>query len=786
MTTYLLVRELALLAVATAFGAGFMALVHRDDLPGWRVALAPSAGVAIASGLFMTLNLVVPLRHALWFVVLPVALLSIWIVRRSGLRRPSVRELAATGLVLFVALGAGSYALVKRDSAGPVGYGIFDAPGYITFARGFEVDTQANPLIDTMAGSALKWRTPKYDKVAWGETWDLSARYGYGYRWQHTASNTLNAVASGGVGWQPWTLATSLIIALLAAGALGAYGLAGYLGAGSMARTLAGILYAGPLVYTVGMDGSEGLVAGLAVVPSVLVVTIMAFRNPTRRNAALAGAVIGGLQSVYPEVLPAVLGGLLLTGAVGFGWPVLRKRRPLSHLTRILRLLPIATITALLVGLRTLPWTWQYLVGGGYAGYKDSLVPYNMGLDYIPGWLYQTREFYQFAFAHPSGGLQTLVGIVLPLALMLISAAAFVYSDRARWLGGVLVAVVLQAFWASHSFGCAYCVQRTLLILGPLLPALLVTGASLLMKRGGRTRDGVLIVLAFGLVAFASTTIAAQQRMREGLVAAPHTLQTATEAAARFKSTVLLEGLDTLPYSAWLQGPTAYAALTETNPRVSVVNLFQQYGGLAYIDPRFKGHPSWTPEYQTIVSRFGSVKFPGRQLVKAAPPYVVQRRAHPFDVTIASGVATDQFEHDPGGAAWVQSPGLRLGFKQEPLRFWIAADDDRPSYLRFRLVGPVGLGATPVSGLADTLATGSDEGRLDFCGRVTSTSPTRRVQFAVMPETPPFGPPLRRYENAPMPAKIINIDSVSATTKPCTTPAQDQRVAHALPGTRSK
>jgi hypothetical protein len=172
--------------------------------------------------------------------------------------------------------------------------------------------------------------------------------------------------------------------------------------------------------------------------------------------------------------------------------------------------------------------------------------------------------------------------------------------------------------------------------------------------------------------------------------------------------------------------------------------------------------------------------------VKAAPPYVVQRRAHPFDVTIASGVATDQFEHDPGGAAWVQSPGLRLGFKQEPLRFWIAADDDRPSYLRFRLVGPVGLDAKPVSGLADTLATGSEEGRLDFCGRVTNTGPTRRVQFAVTPETPPFGPPLRRYENAPMPAKTINIDSLSATTKPCTTPAQDQRVAHALPGTRSK
>jgi hypothetical protein len=767
MTGYLLIRELSIILIATAFGAGLMALVGREHLQGWRIALAPSAGVAVGSGLFMTINLFVPLRHALWFAVLPAALLSLWLIRRSGLRRPPLRELAAMALVLFVALGAGSYALVKRDSAGPVGYGIFDGPGYITFARGFEVDTQAHPLFDTLAGSGLVWRTKKYDKVAWGEPWDLSARYGYGYRWQHSASNTLGAVSAGGFGWAAWTLATSLIIALIAIGALGAFGMAGFLGAGLISRTLAGILYSGPLVYTIAMDGSEGLVGGLATVPAVLVITLLAFRHPTRRNAALAGAVIGGLQAVYPEVLPAVIGGLLITAAIGFGVPVLRKRQPLSHVTGLLKVLPFAVITALLVGLRALPWTWQYLVGGGYAGYKDSLVPYNMGLDYLPGWLYQTREFYQFAFAHPAGGLQTLVGIVLPIALMAISAAAFVFSSRARWLGGVLIAVLLQAYWASHSFGCAYCVQRSLLILGPLLPALLLTGASLLMARGGRTRDGVVVILAFGFVAFASTSIAAQQRMREGIVLAPHALQTASEAAGKFHRTVLLEGTDTLPYSGWLQGPTAYAALTETNPRVSVVNTYDSYGGLAYIDPREEGHPSWTPEYETIVSRFGSVKFPGRKLVKSAPPYAVSLRAHPFDVTIAAGVATDQFTHDPGGAAWVQSPGLRLGFEQKPLAFWVAADTDAPAYLRFRLKGPIGVFAKATSGVTNTLATGSDEGRLDFCGRMTSNAATRRAVFTVTPETPPFGPPLRRYENAPVPAKTINIDSLSATAKPC-------------------
>jgi hypothetical protein len=768
VTGYLLIRELLMLAVVLAFGAGLMALVPAQERFTSRLALAPSAGVALASGILLTVNLVVPLRHAFWFVGLPAAIVSAVLVARSGIRRPPLREIIAVGMVLAVGLGAGSYALVERNSPGPVGYGIFDAPGYITYAQGYESYTSGSPLLDNMSTTDHKWRKPEEAGAKWGADWNISQTYGFGYRWQHTASNTINSVASGAAGWAPWTLATSLIIVLLAIGALGTYALAGYLGAGLIARTLAGFMYAGPLVYVAGMDGSEGLVAGLAAAPSVLVLTALFFERPTVRTAALFGAVIGGLQAVYPEMTPAVLGGLALAAIVRFGLPVARRRLPPSSLLPLAKFLPVAVGAGVLVGLRALPWTWQYLVAGGYNKVSGGLVPYNMAVQYLPGWIYQTREFYSFAFANPAGANQTLVGIILPLALMLISAAALILSSRARWLAGIFVAVVVQAWWASHSLDCAYCVQRSLLVLGPLLPALLLTGASLLMRRGGRTRDGVLVVGALAAVAIVSTTIHTQQRMREGLTVTPRALQAATEATGKIGRTTLLEGWGTIPFASWVYGPSSYAALSETTPRVSVVTPYIEYGGLAYIDTRPASDPAWTPYYDTVLTRLGGVTFPGRRTLAQYQPYTIQERARPFDVTIATGVASDMPEHEPLGAAYIHAPGHVLGFDQLPLKFWIAAETHGVAYISFRLQGVLpNINVTAPKGVTHVQSSRPGPDAIDICARVKSRAATREVGFTVTPQVGLEAPPLRLYEQAPQPNRDIRLMSVAASPKPC-------------------
>jgi hypothetical protein len=766
MTTYLLVRELAILAIATAFGAGFMALVHRDDLAGWRVALAPSAGLAVGSGILLSVNLLVPLRHAFWFVVLPAAIISALLIRRSGLRRPPGRELVGVATVLAVALGSGSYAMVQRDTPGPVGYGIFDATGYVTFTQGYERHTSADPLLDVnlegnAAGSGVK-------PIDWGQPWNLAERYGWAYRWQHTGALTVAASASGVGGWAAWTMVGAMVAVLIAIGSLGSYGMAGYFGAGPIARTLAGVMYAGPLVLVAGINGSIGLLAGLATLPALLVAVIAGLEHPTKRTALIAGALVGGLQSIYPEMLPALIGGIVIAVLLRFCVPVVRRRARPNSLMPALRVLPLAIGAGLLVGLRAVPWTWQYLVDDHYSEFRASLVPYNMVAKYVPGWLYQTREFYSFAFLSPSGKLQTLVGVILPLALILISAAALAYSQRARWLGGILLAIIVQAWWAKTSFGCAYCAERSLLIAAPLLPALLATGVSLLMARGGGVRDAVLVLTSLAAVAMASTAIATQQRVREGMVVVPTTLEPAVRDAGRLHRTTLLEGFGSMPYSSWLLGPTSYEALTDRVPRVSIVPTYDEWGGMAYFGVRHDlDNPAWTPAYETVVTRFGSVRFPGRTLVASHPPYFIQRRARPFDVTIASGVASDQPDRDPGGVAWVQPVLQQLGKTQQPLSFWVAAQSSQPAFLRLRLEGPPGLSVKRIDGLGNIRSREPKPGTLDICAPVRGTAATRRAVVRVAPEPPIVGPPLRRFENAPVPAKTINVASVSATDKPC-------------------
>jgi hypothetical protein len=417
------------------------------------------------------------------------------------------------------------------------------------------------------------------------------------------------------------------------------------------------------------------------------------------------------------------------------------------------------------------PWTWQYFVGGDYNAFKGSFVPYNMGISYIPGWLYQTREFYSFAFAHPEGAEQTLVGVVLPLAMMVVSAAALVLSRRARWLAGIFLAVVLQAWWAHEALGgsCAYCVQRSLLVLGPLLPALTLAGASLLMARGGRTRDAVLVLGALATVAVGSTTIATQKRMREGLVVTPRALQSTTQEAGQIGKTTLLEGFGTTPFASWIYGPTGYGALTESVDRLSVVTPYNDWGGMSYIDVRPKGDPAWTPDYETVLTRLGGVSFPGRKTVFQDQPYAVQQRAHPFDITPATGLGTDMPEHDPLGAAYVQREDKQLGLFQGPLRFWIAADDDRPSYVRFRLqaAGPLDMGVGATKGVGKVYASRPAADAVDICARATGRGDTREVEFSILPQPGFVLPPLRKFEQAWQPAHDIRLSSVAATTTPC-------------------
>jgi MFS family permease len=773
----LFVRELLLFATIFAVGLG-PALMLRSGEPTLtsRVALAPGFGLALLSGVLMTVNFFVPLRHAWFFVVVPMTAVGLWLAFRAaradgvalGFRGLGARGVAALAAIGLFAAGVGNYVPHHNLTIAPVGFGIYDAPGYITFIEGFESRTNDTPT----AAVPKDWPAAKYDDEAWNASWDLAQRYGWGYKFQHTSSDAVVAAVTGLGGWAPWTMLSPFLVVLLATGALGAFGLAGVVGARGWPQLLAGLLYPGPLVYTAMNDGSQGLLAGLAVLPVLVAATMLAFEHRTKRSAVLAGLTFGGLQAVYPELLAAAVAGmgLALLGLVFGAW----RRRDRVPITRervrpIVGLLLLAGVAGLLVSVRTLPWTWSYVAGGDYKGLAKSVIQYNMGLRFLPGWLFQTREFYTFAFARPSGIAQWVVGVLLPLTFIAVCVYAFVRLPRARLVIGLVVFACAQAFATASSLDCSYCAQRTLFSLSPIIPAVLAGGLYALLRAPGRGRDLGVALGTLAVVAVGVTGWSAMQRMKDGVVSMPS--QRLENLAEHIKDDtsggIALEGFDAVPLASWLELPVTYNVVKQANPqRLSIVADHIDYGGFSYYGTRPADSPVYTPDYKWVLTRIGGFDH-GRQEIYRQGPISLQKRAEPFDVIVARGVAVDQQYLDSAGVPWVQNfPQPQLGYQQGPLTLQVAASDEGTAYVRFELRGE-GLSVKRQPGMVRTRPA---PGVLDVCMPAPGPAPSRRLVFDVSPQTPPLSPPtrtVRPHENAQSPAKTIQLFRVGATTEPC-------------------
>jgi hypothetical protein len=771
MLSQLFIRELLLFVTIVLIGAGPALMLRSGEATFTsRLALAPGFGLAIGAGVLMVVDFFVPLRHAWFFTVIPLAAiglgLAVWSARRDGLRlRVDLRGLAAIAAIGLVAAGVGNYALHGKYTLGPVGYGVFDAPGYVTYIEGYESRTNDKPL----AATPGDWTLPKYDDEAWNAPWDLAQRYGWAYKFQHTSSDSVAAVTTGLGGWAPWTMLSAFMVVLFAAGALGAYGLAGVVGVRGLPQVLAGLLYAGPVVYTVLNDGSQGLLAGLAVLPAVISATILAFERPGKRAAVLAGVGFGGLQAVYPELLAGTIAGLglALVALLILAW----RRRAQTPITRaavlrVVGLLALAALAGALVSPRTLPWTWHYVAEGDYKGLAKGVIHYNMDLRFLPGWLYQTREFYTFAFLRPSGVVQTLVGTVLPLVLIAVSAYAFVALRRARLLIGLIVFLCAQALVTASTLDCSYCAQRTLLALSPIVPVLLAGGLGALMAFGGRRRDLGVALGTLALVVVVATSWSSMQRFRTGLISMPsNRLEKLSDVIHKDTSGgIALEGFDAVPLASWLELPVTYNMVKQANPqRISIIADDNEYGGFSFYGTRPATDPAWSPDYKWVLSRIGGFDH-SRQEIFRQGPISLQRRVEPFDVMVESGVAVDQQNLDPAGVPWIQTPHGQMQLQQKPFTLRVAASDPGTAYVRFELHGPPDVRVKKQPGMVTRRPA---DGVLEVCVPAAGPSKTRQLTFDVTPDTGFLTFPSQQYVLAPSPAKTTQLFKVGATPEPC-------------------
>lgn len=766
----LLLRELLMLAVMGAAGAGFVATVRCTDTAGSRAALSLGAGLVVLPGLLVLVDFFVPLRYALWFVCVPVCVLSLWWAQRLmpwSRMRPGRRELAAMATVLIAGLAVGNFVLVKRSTLGPTAYGVFDAVGYVSCVDGYVADRDNQPAL-AVINNGWEANTAQLRSESWGKPWNLELRYCWAYKEQHTASTTIPAVASGAFGWAGSTLIDPFMVVLLLTGAAGTFALARGLGRlGLWPSALAGLLYIGPATYQIYTDGSLGLLAGLAVLP-LLVVTLASFlRRPTRRSAILLGACGGAMSAVYPEQLASVLlaSGIATVAAV-VAWYVRGNRASSAEVKRVGAILGLLVGAGLLVSPRTIPWTYGYLGSQAVGDSKNLIVYPNMTFHYILGWLAQTRAFYDFVFTAPVGAIEVFLGLVVPIVLMGVICFGAIRSASVRILVAFVAAACVQAAVSGFKYHCSYCVQRSLLLTTPVLPVLIVAGfAALAAIRWRWGRDLAFAALGAYLLVVAAAAYSAIHRTVQGSTVSPASMRSiATTIGQKTSGGLALEGFDAEPYSSWLSFPVAYETAAEANPqRISAISSYNDYGGLSYFGVRPFGNPAWNPNYKWVWTRLAGVD-QGRRTVKRIGPYAIQQRRYPFDVVIARGVAVAPPSQDPTGQAWIQSPGSQLGLQQGPLTFWIAAASRTTAYLRLQMIGPVNTAVAPRPGLVQEHPS---PGILDVCEPIPGPKATRIVSYDISPASGALLGNSNPLNPAPLPATTIRLAAAVASTRPC-------------------
>lgn len=784
----LLLREGVLFALLFALGSGLAARLP-DDGAGSRLALAPAFGLAAGAVVLITLSWFVTLRHAFWLVVVPVAAVSLgtaWLELRSqgGLRAaiPPPRQLA--GLVLVAALAGAlfSYPLAKRDSLGPMGYGIFDGPGYVTYIDGYGRFVNDTPAFDILELGSISERS--LDGQSWGQPWDMAARYGWAYHWQHTSSDSIPAAVSPALGWEAWSVLAPFMVVLIIAGALATFALARAFSERTWAGGLAGALYAGPALLQIFMDGSQGLLAGLALIPALLACGLLALQQASWRATLAFGLLMAGLQAIYPELLPvagASIAGILVLRAAAELWAGRSARVIIGAAGP-----HVAAIVALtwLGSPRTAYWAAEYLrTQLASRGIGTLLVPYQMRVEYLFGWLAQTREFYAFAFSRPEGAGQVFWGGVVPF-LLVAAAVVGVAAYRRAWPLLVVAAVICAQAWAaSRSLDCGYCIQRSLLILAPVIPVLIALGLVALARLdvwpgprlpgrahaigppGGGSVLGALAAAALALllaVGVGTTMADSEDRAVAGAFMVSSDLPAMLEDVERLpgRGPIALEGLNSVPVWAWAELPATYAAVQQrTRRRLSIPAEHNDWGGLSYWATRPRGDPVYTPGYDWVLTRLGALNS-GRQVLARHGPLALERRTRPFDVMVERGVAADTYRRDRSGSAWVQPPGNQLGLEQGPLTFWVAAQTRQRAWLRIELEG--GPPEMRIEAAGAMRQGRGPAGRLTACVPVPGTGARRVATATVTPSLPPLGPPAGPLEVNPQPARSVRLAAVRA------------------------
>ena len=738
--TALVAREAALLTILVLLGAGPASLLSARFDAAARIALAPVLGFCVGTCVATTVIEFAPARDTYWMLI-PLALGSAAVAAartgrsRGGWRaRLPVRDLAALAVVILAVAGPLTYTLHEHGTVGPAVYHYTDVDNYVA-------EPDAAQTLSLPAARRAFERHHEASSVAnYTQFW---------WTWvAHLDSNLdaapiyANVNALLGLGGSD-TYAPFLIVLLLA-GALGAFAAVRYIaGSRTLMAVLAGCLFGGSFFLELWFDSFQAAIAGLALVLPFAILAAEALRERRPSDLALIGLVLASLLTVYPLFIP-LLAGAALVVLVARAVSTRRSGRALRPGAGAAAA-AIAAVVVLTVAFDAVGFARDLTY---YREIFDNtfLLPqvgFHLGVDVLPGWLAQTREFWNMPSLASGGVKQFALGALLPLVFL-----GFVVVGLRRYrpalalvaLAGVCAIVAEYSYASRHA--CTYCAERNLLPLGPIVAVLIALGLCALLAMPARWAK-----LA-GVAGVVLVVVAVAQRARVELrrfTDASYFLDTADRSVLSHLpaggGSVQLEGFGASTY-AQAEQPLVYHLVNERSGGRASIILGSNVGyALEYIDfgTVEPPGPAFNPAYPYVLTRFGGVAT-GRRVIARSGGVALERRAEPLDVTPYAGLAIPLERLDPAG--------IPLVAPRYPLKLYVTGNDGgRPAWVRLtfeasgRIVVPrqpgvrtrAGVaGAGGGAGAADAAGGAGVAGeRLTACVRATGRAPIRRATIRV-------------------------------------------------------
>jgi hypothetical protein len=738
-----LLLRVAVMAVVLSVVGAAVATWLPASLPRFtRVALVPALGLSALLGPMTTLNWLLPASTIAWVVLVPAIALSLLVFfHRRGASRLRICASDALVVVVLVTVVAGSYLgpMIERNSLGPIAYQVYDAPNYAALTDGLENNAIGDPV--------------------WGPKWDFASRIGekFGHSGvQQVGFDSLAASVNSAAGFGSITTQSAFMFVLVLIGVLGAAAaVAAFAPKWRPAWVLGGLLFGGPLVYQLWLDGSEAALAGLALLaPALLLGSRLLDGRATAADAAFFALFSAGLHTAYPLTFPTFA---ITTAAIGLVWfclnlAELRSKGMPAARAFIARV--GAGVLIIVIGTVVLsPWAFKRNVSYWYNTLTSDaqfigLPQFDLPFPVLPSYVFQTREFYFLPHLSDVSVQQWITGDVVPLLLLAVACFAVARVPRLVPVAAFAAVGCALAFWASTRADCSYCVQRTLLPVGPALAIMVSVGVAalaLLPRRFAKATGWLALLLVMVFVGHAESVLI--RRALFGSYMMPSEVSRTASQLRGLKGPVLVEGAgSTLASPAEFQ-VLIHAARQEGRMRVSFPTETDDFAGLSYLGGvrpvEMAGGGAFSTDYRIVFTRLPSIETQ-RRTISRNGPFALEERARPFDVTIVSGVVTPAAGQDGSGTARIFAP----------MTFWISGP---PGPAPDLLIEITGISASQVVRTSGMTVRGVEGGRLELCVPSEQRGALRRLVVVTAGLEPALAPP-PQFENRPtvIPGPTLN------------------------------